>query len=74
MTNTQAQRCCDDLNGLNSPYVADVEEIPNRYANGYPAGVIVRHSESGNEIGFAADMDEWRYIFSNIKRRWEQSA
>lgn len=69
MTRPQAQRCCDELNVLDSLYVADVEEIKDRYSPGHPAGVRVRHTESGNEMAFARDMDEWRYVFSGIKRR-----
>jgi hypothetical protein len=70
MTRDQASRCCDELNALDEHYVASVVEVgTKRIVGGF--AVSVRHVPSGNEISFAMDMDEWRYVLAGMKRRLE---
>lgn len=65
MTRDQAARLCDEINKLDCGRVADVEPLTNQ--NSPPFGVRIRHEESGNEIGFAATVEEGRYILSCMK-------
>lgn len=69
MRPNEAQKCCDELSKLDSDYSADVVKIKCRNSIGHPCGVRITHAPSGNDVGFARDAAEWRYIFSSLLRR-----
>lgn len=69
MQRVQAQRLCDEINGLDCEYVADIVPVTSRYDPSHPFGISVKHLPSGNEIGYAGEVDEGRYLVDGIKWR-----
>jgi hypothetical protein len=71
MQRVEAERFCNEINGIevDAPYVADVLEIKNNRLPGFPAALVVYHTPSRNEIGYAETPDEARHVVRDIKRR-----
>jgi hypothetical protein len=57
MTKEQAQVACISINGLNGPFVADVDDV-----NTTTYAVKVRHQATGNEVGYAKEHSEIQYM------------
>lgn len=68
MTRKQADDFVAEIAALDCGRQGIVEEIKSRYAPGRPFGVRVIHIESGNELAFAAELDEAKYILLQLWR------
>lgn len=69
MNRSQAEKLCDEIKALGVPRSAEVVPI-GRSHPGHPCGVAVNHDETGNEIGFAATVDEGQHIVRQLKRQF----
>jgi len=75
MTRKQAQELADKVNAIeDSGYRAEVEEITNAHLPGYPAAFVVKHIESGNQIGRAEYLTEGQYIARCIIERFRSDS
>lgn len=66
------QRFCDEINALGCGYFADIVHIEQKYHSDFPAALRIRHAESGNEIRYAGQNSEAKYMTNNIKDRFRQ--
>lgn len=73
MTLQQANELCAQVNNIeDSGYRAEVEKITNHHLPGFPAAIVVKHIETGNEIAHAAYLSEAQYIVRQITDRFKK--